>query len=85
VLSRTLKSYFEPEVLVALQAVFDDAWEEINAGRVLTAQESDHRRADLAQKIIFAHRSGIPPEKIKDSLLGRPVASATEARSLSRG
>jgi hypothetical protein len=85
VLSTPLKTYFEPEVLMALQAVFDDAWQEINAGRALTAQESDHRRTDLAQKIIFAHRSGIPPEQIKDSVLGRHVAGAPGARSLPRG
>jgi hypothetical protein len=35
------------------------------------ATEADERRTDLAQMIILAHRSGIPPEKIKNIVLGR--------------
>ena len=66
-------SYFGPESLGELQAVFDEAWDEISAlpGRAVTATEADERRTDLAQMIILAHRSGIPPEKIKNIVLGR--------------
>jgi hypothetical protein len=77
VLSSTLKSYFEPQVLTALQAVFDDAWAEINATRAVTAKEADKRRTDLAQMIILAHRSGMPPERIKETVLGRIVPGTT--------
>ena len=74
-LSSTLESYFAPEVLSALQAVFDEAWQEISVqpAFALTDKEAEERRTDLAQMIILAHRSGMPPERIKDAVLGRII------------
>jgi hypothetical protein len=73
--------YFEPEVMAVLQAVFDEVWQEINAlpGQAATAQAAEERRNDLAQMIILAHRSGIPPERIKDAVLGRVFIDAPSA------
>ena len=81
VLSSTLSSYFPPEVLSALQAVFDDAWQEISAlpDRAATAKDAEARRTDLAQMIILAHRSGIPPEQIREAVLGRIIPEAQVA------
>jgi hypothetical protein len=78
VATSTFKTYFEPEVLAALQAVFDAAWQEINAmpGRAVTAKDADERRADLAEMIMLAHKSGVPPERIKDAVLGRIIPGA---------
>jgi hypothetical protein len=83
VLTSTLQTYFAPEVLSALQAIFDEVWQEINArpGRAVTAKETAERRTDLAQMIILAHRSGIPPERIRDAVLGRIVSGAPVAAS----
>lgn len=69
------EAYFDPEVLAKLQAVFDEVWQEINAlpGRAVTEKDADERRTDLAQMIILAHRSGLPPERIKDAVLGRII------------
>jgi hypothetical protein len=80
VLSSTLESYFAPEVLSALQAIFDEAWQEINVqpAHAVTANEADARRTDLAQMIILAHRSGMPPERIKDAVLGRIIPGTPE-------
>ena len=77
----SFKAYFEPESLAALQAIFDEAWQEINAlpGRAVTAKDADERRTDLAQMIILAHRSGLPPERIKDAVLGRIIPGAVVA------
>ena len=71
----SFQAYFEAESLAALQRTFDEVWHEINAlpGRAATAKEADERRTDLAQMIILAHRSGIPPERIKDAVLGRKI------------
>jgi hypothetical protein len=77
--SSTLKSYFEPEVLTALQAIFDDAWEQITAAGTVTAKEADKRRTDLAKMIVFAHRSGMPPEEIKGAVLGLIISNAADA------
>jgi hypothetical protein len=70
VLSSTIESYFAPEVLSALQSVFDEAWQEIQPAFALTAREAEERRTDLAQMIILAHRSGMPPQRIRDAVLG---------------
>jgi hypothetical protein len=71
----TFKSYLEPQLLAALQKVFDEAWQEINLlpGRAATARDAAERRTDLAQMIFLAHKSGIPPERIKDAVLGRQI------------
>jgi hypothetical protein len=79
VLSSTLDSYFAPEVLSTLQAVFDEAWQEINVQLACAPKEAEEWRTDLAQMIILAHRSGIPPERIKDAVLGRIISSDTAA------
>jgi hypothetical protein len=77
------EAYFEPELLGILQAIFDEAWQEICAlpGRAVIAEDAETRRSDLAEMIILAHRSGLPLERIKDAVLGRiflgaPVAAA---------
>jgi hypothetical protein len=77
------EAYFEPELLGNLQAIFDEAWQEINAlpGRAVTEEDADARRTDLAEMIILAHKSGLPLERIKVAVLGRiflgaPVAAA---------
>ena len=77
----SFKTYFDPESLATLQAIFDDVWQEISAlpGRAVTANDADERRTDLAQMIILAHRSGMPPERIKDAVLGRIFPDATSA------
>jgi hypothetical protein len=69
------ETYFEPEILRILQAVFDEIWQEISAlpGRAVTEKDADGRRTDLAQMIILAHRSGLPPERIKNAVLGRII------------
>ena len=69
------KAYFEPESLAVLQAIFDEVWQEISAlpGRAVTAKDADERRCDLAQMIILAHRSGVPPERIKAAVLGHNI------------
>ena len=81
VLSSSLESYFDPEVLSALQAVFDEAWRKISAlpDRAVTAKDAEARRTDLAQIIILAHRSGIPPEQIKAAVLSRTPPHVTDA------
>jgi len=81
VLSSSLESYFDSQVLSALQAVFDEAWQEISAlpDRAVTAKDAEARRTDLAQMIILAHRSGIPPEAIKAAVLGHIIPSVTDA------
>jgi hypothetical protein len=65
-------SYFDPELLRKLQGIVDQAWQEINAlpGRAVTSEDVDSRRTDLAQMVILAHKSGLPPERIKDAVLG---------------
>jgi hypothetical protein len=77
------EAYFDPELLRTLQAIFDEAWQEICAlpGRAAPAEDADTQRSDLAEMIILAHRSGLPLERIKEVVLGRiflgtPVAAA---------
>jgi len=73
--SSTLKTYLEPESLAMLQGIFDEAWRQINAlpARVAAAGEFEERRTDLAQMIMLAHRSGVAPDRIKDTVLGRII------------
>jgi hypothetical protein len=80
VLSSTLTSYLDPEVLSALQAIFDEAWKEINGQPTcdLTTKEANERRTDLAQMLILAHRSGMSPARIKNAVLGRIVPTPKE-------
>jgi hypothetical protein len=75
------EAYFEPELLGILQAIFDETWQEICAvpGFAAVVHDADEQRTDLAQMIILAHRSGIPPERIKDAVLGRIVPGAPDA------
>ena len=75
------EAYFEPELLGILQAIFDETWQEICAvpGFAALAHDADEQRTDLAQMIILAHRSGIPPEHIKDAVMGRIVPCAPDA------
>jgi hypothetical protein len=77
------KSYLEPQLLAALQKVFDEAWREINPlpGRAATARDAAERRTDLAQMIFLAHKSGIPPERIKDAVLGRQIPGPSKSAS----
>src|SRR4051812_25334656 len=77
----SFKTYFDPESLATLQAIFDGLWQEINAlpGRAVTEKDAEERRTDLAQMIILAHRSGLSPERIKDTVLGRTIPSDTAA------
>jgi hypothetical protein len=77
----TLESYLAPEVLSALQVIFDEAWQEIKAqpACAVAANDDDQRRTDLAQMIILAHRSGLSRERIKDAVLGHIIPSVTDA------
>ena len=71
----TFRSFLEPELLTALQTIFDEVWKEINLlpGRAATARDAAERRTDLAQMIFLAHKSGIPPEGIKAAVLGHQI------------
>jgi hypothetical protein len=72
----SFKTFFDPESLAVLQSIFDDIWQEISAvpgGRAVTANDADERRTDLAQMIILAHKSGVPPERIKAAVLGHNI------------
>jgi hypothetical protein len=64
------EAYFESELLGALQAVFDEAWQEIST----LPGNSEERRTGLAEMIILAHRSGLQPNRIKAAVLGRVTA-----------
>ena len=72
-------AYFEPDLLAALQAIFDEAWQEISAMPGAVGDDEDERRTDLAQMIILAHKSGMPLERIKDAVLGRIILGASGA------
>jgi hypothetical protein len=69
------EAYLEPELLAALQAIFDETWQEINTlpGHAVTVKDADERRTDLAQMIMLAHKSGVPPERIKAAVLGHNI------------
>ena len=79
----TFRSFLEPELLTALQTIFDEVWKETNLlpGRAATARDAAERRTDLAQMIFLAHKSGIPPERIKDAVLGRKIPGSPTAAS----
>jgi hypothetical protein len=76
----SFKTYFDPESLAALQTIFDESWQAMNAlpGRAVTGREAEEQRTDLAQMIIMAHNSGMAPERIKAAVLRRCATSALE-------
>ena len=73
------EAYFEPESLAALQAIFDEAWQEISALPSVVGDDEEERRTDVAQIIILAHKSGMPLERIKVAVLGRVILGASGA------
>jgi hypothetical protein len=72
--------FYEPELVGALQEVFDRAWKEINANssRSGSVKAAVQRRNDLAQMILLAHRSGMQPEQISTAL--RAMTSSRNKR-----
>ena len=71
----------ELELLGELQKIFDQAWQEIAASGHSSDQEAERTRADLAQMIMLAHRSGLAPEAIRLAVTER-VHSGTPPVSL---
>jgi hypothetical protein len=69
--SSSFSEVYEPRLLAALQEIYDVAWQEIQAfpNVLVAAENKDKRQAELAQMIILAHRSGMPPEETKTALL----------------
>jgi hypothetical protein len=65
--------FFDSTSLGALQQIFDFAWKEIRSrpGSLFGIENDEQRQNDLAQMIILALRSGMQPEEIKASILGR--------------
>jgi hypothetical protein len=72
--------FYEPELVGALQEVFDRAWKEINAtlSQPGSVKSAEQRRNDLAQMILLAHRSGMQPEQISTAL--RAITSSRNKR-----
>jgi hypothetical protein len=80
---RDLRGYarseiYSPDLIRALQAIFDHTWQEISATRS-SPETADARRNDLAQMIILAHKSGLQPDEIKQALLGRSRRDGTRS------
>jgi hypothetical protein len=66
----TNSEIYNPDLIRALQAVFDDAWQEISATHC-ALEHADATRNDLAQMIILAHKCGLEPDEIKLAILGK--------------
>lgn len=71
----TFRSYLEPEFITALPTIFDEVWKEINLlpGAQRRRKMPLTNAPDLAQMIFHAHKSGIPPERIKAAVLGHQI------------
>jgi hypothetical protein len=59
---------YDPQLLGALQEIFDLVWERINS---TPGENAEKQQTDLAQAIILAHRSGLQPNEIKAALLSK--------------
>jgi hypothetical protein len=78
----TQPEFYEPELLGALQEIFDLAWQQIIAtpGYSLNEKSAEQRRRDLSQMIILAYRSGMQPEEIKAFILEDIACSNARAK-----
>ena len=69
--SSDIEAYFDPDLLGQLQAIFDQAWQEIGNNGHSSGKDVERTRTDLAQMIILAHRSGLSPPAIKRAIMER--------------
>jgi hypothetical protein len=63
----------DPTWLGALQQVFDEAWQQLEANPTVPASDPEQQRTNLAEMIILAYQRGLQPDQIKAALLGNQV------------